>query len=80
MAISLCLGLRKDQLRPAGSGDPSTTPNSVILPHRSPDSGCFALLSAMVHVHSVLSLLSGFQVEKHEARFSNSIIAFYCQL
>ncbi len=43
MVISLRLGWRKDHLRPAGSGDPSATPNSVILPHRSPDSGCFAL-------------------------------------
>ncbi len=39
MAISLRLGWWNDQLRPAGSGDPSTTPKSVILPHRSPDSG-----------------------------------------
>ncbi len=36
MAISLSF---------AGSGDPSATPNSVILPHRSPDSGCFALIT-----------------------------------
>ncbi len=44
MAISLRLGWQKDHLHPAGSGDPSATPNSVIFPHRSPDSGCFALL------------------------------------
>ncbi len=44
MAISLRLGWQKDQLRPTGSGDPSATPCSMILPHRSPDSGCFALL------------------------------------
>ncbi len=44
MAISLRLGLRKDHLHPAGSGDPSATPNSVISQHRSPDSGYFTLL------------------------------------
>ncbi len=43
MAVSLHLGWRKDHLRPVSSGDPSATPNSVILPHRSPDSGCLAL-------------------------------------
>ncbi len=49
MAISLRLGWQKDQLRPAGSGDPSATPSSVILPHRSPDSGCFALIPPPTH-------------------------------
>ncbi len=39
MAISLRLGWWKD---------PSATPNSVILPHRSPDSGCFALCNTCV--------------------------------
>ncbi len=50
MAISLRLGWRKDHLHPVGSGDPSATPNSVILPHRSPDSGCFSL----VHTHTTV--------------------------
>ncbi len=54
MAISLCLGWQKGHLNPAGSGDPSTTPNSVILPHRSPDSGCFALISNIYRVHVLI--------------------------
>ncbi len=29
----------------AGSGDPSATPNSVILPYRSPDESCFVVIS-----------------------------------
>ncbi len=28
----------------AGSGDPSATPNSVILLHKSPDSGSFVII------------------------------------
>ncbi len=44
MAISLRLGSWKDHLCPAGSDDPSAIPKSVILPHRSADLGCFALL------------------------------------
>ncbi len=50
MAISLCLGWRNNHLRPVGLGDPYTTPNSVILPHRSPDSGCFALILLLFNI------------------------------
>ncbi len=31
-------------IHPAGSGDPLATPNSVISPHRSPDSGSFVII------------------------------------
>ncbi len=54
MAISLCLGWVMDHIRPTGSGDPSAMPNSVILPHRSPDSGSFVILYILYH--NMLSL------------------------
>ncbi len=42
VVISLSLGL-KDHLSPQCEGDPSATPNEVILPYSTPDEGCFVL-------------------------------------
>ncbi len=51
MAISLRWGWQKDHLHPAGSGNPSATTNTVILPHRSTDSSCFALSTTILLCH-----------------------------
>ncbi len=42
--IIFLFAMAVDHLHSAGSGDPSATLNSVILPHRSPDSGSFVIL------------------------------------
>ncbi len=54
--ISLSLGWRNDHLSPKGEGDPSATPNEVILPYSTPDEGCFVFISfcLMVLSHSKL--------------------------
>ncbi len=43
----------KSCLGAVGSGDPSTTPNSVILPHKSPNSGSCVVISRVSVVSSV---------------------------
>ncbi len=45
VVISLSLGWQKDHLSPQGNGDPSGTPNEVILPYSTPYDGCFVFIS-----------------------------------
>ncbi len=49
-------GWWKDHLSLQGEGDPSTTPNEVILRYSTPDEGCFVFIShcLMVLSHSKL--------------------------
>ncbi len=52
VVISLSLGWWKDHLSPQGKGDPSATPNEVILPYSTPDEGCFVFISYCLMVLS----------------------------
>ncbi len=43
-------GLAVDHLLPEGSSDPSATPNSLILPYRSPGSGSFVIITCKLRL------------------------------